>query len=413
MIRALTIDDVPEIPRLLATEQGLHVEPSPHLRAVIENLLPRLFIQTPHADPELPGLVSVGNDERLTGMIGRITRRMEFRGQPIRAAVACELYVDPAHRSQMLGVKLLKKLMAGPQDLLFSDIANDTSRKIWTGLGGSVASWYGLTWIKVLHPAQFALSLLHERRFGKLTAWMRPLAALTDNACRRVSRSLTQLVPPPNVETEPLTPERFLELFPDFSAADELRPVYDRETLDWIWSRLDFMYSAGPSEAVLVKSSQGEPLGWHISQMSDARVVRVSQIVALPNTVGSVFDHLLHQAAMRGAVAVSGRVIPRFLQTFADRNCVLRRRSTHTLIHSPNRELLDSFATGRAFLSLFESEGPLQIWIKSPLALARQRAEYEAKTDDIPLSESITTESKVPEHGVRTHWDGLGVGNIK
>ena len=184
MIRALTIDDIPQIPRLLATEEGEHAAPSPHLRAVVENLLPRLFVNTPHADPELPGLVSVGDVGRLTGMIGRITRRMEFRGRPVRAAVACELFVDPAHRSQMLGVKLLKRLMAGPQDLLFSDIANETSRKIWTGLGGSIASWYGLTWVKVLRPAQFALSMLNDRRFGKLTRMGQPLAALTDQVFR-------------------------------------------------------------------------------------------------------------------------------------------------------------------------------------------------------------------------------------
>ena len=404
MIRALTIDDVPQIPRLLASEQGEHAEPSPHLCAVIENLLPRLFVNTPHADPELPGLVSVHDDGRLTGMIGRITRRMEFRGRPIRAAVACELFVDPAQRSQMLGVKLLKRLMAGPQDLLFSDIANETSRKIWTGLGGSVASWYGLTWVKVLRPAQFALSMVSDRRFGKWTRIGQPLAALTDKVFRGASRSLTQLAPTPNVASEPLTPERFLELFPQFSAMDELRPVYDRETMDWIWPRLDFMYAAGPSEPVLVKSPGGEPLGWHISQMTESRVVRVSQVVALPNTIGLVFDHLLHQAAQRGAVAVSGRVIPRFLQTFNDRNCLLRRRSTHTLIHSPDRELLDSFATGRAFLSLFESEGPLQIWIKSPLAVARIRLENDAQTVEAYTADAIRLEHKqshLVTHAVR------------
>ncbi|MFM9964226.1 MAG: hypothetical protein ACKV2Q_23725 [Planctomycetaceae bacterium] len=397
----MTAADVPEIPRLLATEDGTHAEPSPHLCAVIENLLPRLFLNTPHADPELPGLVSVGDDGRLTGMIGRITRRLEFRGRPIRAAVACELFVDPAHRSQMLGVKLLKKLMAGPQDLLFSDIANETSRKIWTGLGGTIASWYGLTWAKVLRPAQFALSMLSERRFGQLTRWGQPLAMLTDKAFYRAPRSFTQLAPPPRVESEPLKPERFLELFPHFSAMDELRPVYDRETIDWVWSRLDFMYAAGPSEPVLVKSPRGEPLGWHISQMTDTRIVRVSQIAALPNTFGTVLDHLLHQSAERGAVAVSGRIIPRFLQAFSDRNCLIRRRSTHTLIHSPDRDLIDSFTTGRAFLSLFESEGPLQIWIKSPLALARLQSQDTLKPDEHLTAEAICVEHKQPH--LKTH----------
>lgn len=376
MIRPLTLDDVPHIPRLLATEQGPHAEPSPHLRAVIENLLPRLFIDTPHTDPELPGLASVDEDDRLTGMIGRITRQMELRERSIRAAVACELFVDPAHRSKMLGVKLLKQLMAGPQDLLFSDIANETSRKIWTGLGGSIASWYGLTWVKVLRPAQFALSMLRDRRFGKLAWSGRPLAAVADRVLGRFTHRLTQLGPEPKAASQPLTPELFLELFPRFSAADDLRPVYDRETLDWVWSRLDFMYSAGPSEQHLVTSPSGEPLGWYIFQMTETRIVRVSQIVALPNTIGPVLDHLLHRAAQQGAVAVSGRVIPRFLQAFNDRRCVLRPRSTHTLIHARDPEVLNAFATGRAFLSLFESEGPLQIWIKSPLALERIRRDH-------------------------------------
>ncbi len=398
MIRPLTIDDIPQIPRLLATEQGEHAEPTPHLRAVIETLLPRLFVNTPHADPEMPGFVSVEDDGRLTGMIGRITRRMEFRGRPIRAAVACELFVNPAHRSKMLGVKLLKKVMAGPQDLLFSDIANEASRKIWTGLGGSVASWYGLTWVKILHPAQFALSLLSNQRTGKPNGLAQPVAALTDKVFGRALRSLTQLTPIPNAEAEPLTPELFLEHFPQFSANDELRPVYDRETIEWIWSRLDFMYSAGVSEPVLVKSPRGEPLGWHISQMSEGRVVRVSQIVALPHTMGTVLDHLLHQSAQRGAVAVCGRVIPRFLQAFADRNCLLRRRSTHTLIHSPDREVLDSFATGKAFVSLFESEGPLQIWINSPLALKRSRAGDAQTTKPISIEHK---QSHLVNHAAR------------
>lgn len=402
MIRPLTSTDIPQIPHLLATEQGPHVEPSPHLRAVIEHLMPPLFLDTPHADPEMPGLVSVGGDGQLTGMIGRITRRMEFRGEPIRAAVACELFVDPAHRSQMLGVKLLKKVMAGPQDLLFSDIANETSRKIWTGLGGSIASWYGLTWAKVLQPVQFGLSMLPGRRLGNLISLGRPLAAIADRVIRRRCGRLTELGPEPNVNSEPLTPELFLELFPQFSAADDLRPVYDRETLDWIWSRLDFMYVAGSSEQRLVRSPRGEPIGWYVYQMTDTRIVRVAQIVALPNTIGPVLDHLLHQAAQQGAIAVSGRIVPRFLQAFTDRNCVIRPRSSHTLIHARDPQLLESFATGRAFLSLFESEGPLQLWINSSLAVDRLRRE-KAESSSTPPNE-ITLETKqsgVAEHAVR------------
>jgi hypothetical protein len=135
--------------------------------------------------------------------------------------------------------------------------------------------------------------------------------------------------------------------------------------------------------------------------MSETRVVRVAQIAALPHTFGRVLDHLLHRSAERGAVAVCGRVIPRFVQAFADRNCVIRRRQTHTLIHSPDPELLDSFATGRAFLSLFESEGPLQIWIKAPQALERCRA-TDARTDHGgPATDAVRIDHKQSPPNVR------------
>lgn len=373
MIRPWTVADIPNILPLLATEQD-RPEDRNHLAAdVVERLFPRLFFETPHADPELTGLVSVGEQGQLTGMIARVARQMEFRGEPIRAAVACELFVDPAYRTQMLGVKLLKRVMAGPQELLISDIANETSRKIWTGLGGQVASWYGLTWAKVLKPAQFALAMLGRRRRRGLAGVLRFPAAVADRIVAPRIPSLTSLRPAPKAASVPLTREHFLELFSRFSDVDELRPVYDRETLDWIWPRLDFFYAAGPSEQRLVTSPSGEPLGWYIYQTTADRVVRVSQLVALPKTIELVFSHLLHHAASQGAVAVCGRVIPRFLQTFRDHGCWIRPRSAHTLIHSRRPELLESFATGRAFLSLFESEGPMQAWIQPELALQRLR----------------------------------------
>lgn len=392
MIRPLTADDFSDIPRLLATDRGEHAQPSDELRAVVQGLLPQLLIHTPHADPDIQGLVSEEADGRLSGMIGRIARRMEFRDRPIRVGVTFELFVDPAHRAKMLGVKLLKAAMAGPQDLLISDIANDKSRKIWTGLGGSVASWYGLTWAKVLQPAQFGWAMLPQRSLGKLAWLARPLARLVDCASRRFGLFVGQPLTP-QADAEPLTPEAFLELFPQFSSPDELRPVYDRETIDWLWPRLDFLYAAGPSEQILVKSPGGEPLGWYVYQMTDARIARVSQLVGHSKTLGSVLDHLVHRAAQRGAIAVTGRVLPRQLQTFIDRNCLIHRRSTFTLIHARDPELLQAFETGRAFLSLFDGEGPVQVWNHPQIALQRLRRAADRGAVPAP---PVTVEPKQP-----------------
>jgi hypothetical protein len=115
--------------------------------------------------------------------------------------------------------------------------------------------------------------------------------------------------------------------------------------------------------------------------------------------MGLVLDHLFHEAARRGAIAVSGRVIPRFLQVFADRHCVIRRRSSHTLIHARDPQLLEAFATGRAFLSLFESEGPVQLWNNPLLAVQRLQNEREAPSNS--SQRDVTLEPKpmrVTEH---------------
>lgn len=381
-IRPPTTADVPLIPQLLAADAGLSAKSLSHLEAVIGPLFPRLFLDTPHADPDIRGFVCE-DDGQLSGMIGSVMRRMMFRDRPIRAAVNAELFVAPAARSKMLGLKLFKQVMDGPQDLSISDIGNDISRRIWQGLGGTVASWYGLNWIKVIRPGLLPLSLLSKSRFGKPLAWAgRPLASVGDAILRRAASKFTQLNDEPKVHAELLTPDLVVELFPQFGRAHELRPIYDRATVDWVWERLDFMYrDGGRSQQVLLRSARGEPLGWYIYQLSGAGIARVSQVVAHPHTVGQVLDHLLQHAACRGAVAVIGRVIPRFLQAVCDRNCAILRRSTYLLVHSRDPEIADSFVAGKAFLSLLDGEGPLQIWNNPLEAIERFSSTPSLATD--------------------------------
>ena len=129
--------------------------------------------------------------------------------------------------------------------------------------------------------------------------------------------------------------------------------------------------NGGPSQQVFLRNARGEPIGWYIYQLSDVGMARVSQIVAHPHTAGQVIDHLWNHAAERGAVAVAGRVIPRFVQAISDRHCLMLRRSTYLLVHSRDPEIAESFVNGRAFLSLLEGEGPLQIWNNPEIAMQR------------------------------------------
>ena len=72
------------------------------------------------------------------------------------------------------------------------------------------------------------------------------------------------------------------------------------------------------------------------------------QIAAEPGRRGHVLDHLFSQAFTDGAIAVSGRVDARDVQTLTDRHCLLHRRGPWVLVSARHPELLRPFETGEA-----------------------------------------------------------------
>ena len=95
-----------------------------------------LFFENPWYDADLPSLVYQEQGEKICGFYGVIPRRMRMQGRPIRAVVSSQFMVDPSVRNRLAAVELQRTFFAGPQDLSFTDGANDASRRIWEGLGG-------------------------------------------------------------------------------------------------------------------------------------------------------------------------------------------------------------------------------------------------------------------------------------
>lgn len=73
-------------------------------------------------------------------------------------------------------------------------------------------------------------------------------------------------------------------------------------------------------------------------------------------SMGDVLDHLFRNAKKQGAIAVHGRMEPKFMQDFTNRCCFFYRLGGWKTAHSRNPELVSLIHSGDAFLSRLEGE---------------------------------------------------------
>ena len=392
MIRQMTRKDVQQLPALHS--QGTETQEKRETSHIaLTELFPRLYFDHPWSDGTIDSLVSEDGDGRINGMMGVIRRPMQFEGRQVQMAVCSELYVHPSSRSSMVGIQLVRHFLNGSQDISFTDISNSKSRMIWERLKGAVAPFYCINWIRPLRPAQFLLAIGRERKLSRtLTAAGAPMAKLMDRliASRRARPSLAQ----PALRAEPLTPSLFAEQFDALTGTNRLQPEYDTASAFWTWSRLDYLFrDSGLSRQVAVRNHRGQLLGWYIYQVQRGGIGKVAHIAARDAAIGQVLQHLFDDAAEQGAAGLMGRLQPNYTQALSDAGCLFRPRSTYTLAHSRNPELLQPFLDGRAFLTLIEGEACLDIWNEPARSLAAlpandqpSRSNLEAQADEATVS---------------------------
>ena len=59
---------------------------------------------------------------------------------------------------------MLKRLFAGPQDLTFTDTANEASRRLWEAPARSTRGTYSLDWFRLIKPATAILQMMETAR---------------------------------------------------------------------------------------------------------------------------------------------------------------------------------------------------------------------------------------------------------
>jgi hypothetical protein len=318
-----------------------------------------VFLQNPSQDPRLPSLVYEDATGGIEGFLGVVPRRVVMNGQQFQAAISSQFVVEPSSHAAVVAVQLAKTFLEGPQDLAISDEANDTARRIWEGLGGTTSLLHSLHWTRALRPAGFAVSLLRGRpKLRLFAAAVGPLALLVDAVVTRMPHSHFRQATPQVSAVDDLTEQTVLAYLPEFVRSGSLRVEYDEGTLRWVLARARQRRVDDSFRAAVIRNDH-RIIGWYLYHLDASRVANVLQMVAGPAAIGHVLDHLFQQAAGQGALAVSGRLEPRFLQALSDKYCVFHRRGPWVLLNARRPELLRAFESGEAVFSRLDGEWSL------------------------------------------------------
>ena len=353
-VREFDQQDIPAVADLwLRVFRGYDGDASPALLEYFADI----FFQSPWRNEKLPSFVYEDDNRRIVAFLGVIPRRMTFRKQPITVAVATQLAEEESGRTEYAAVKLFKRFFAGPQDLSFSDGANDASERLWQASGGNMALLYSMDWTRVLRPAQYARVLLEPRK--QLVPFARILPPLCLAFDSLVLRSRlggywqpegTELM----TEEEP-TDEALLSCIRQFSGDRALQPEYDLEAFRWLLRRASAKQMYGVLRKRVVREAGGEIAGWYLYYVKPGQVAEVLQFGGRPKLVRLVLNQLLSDAWRQGAVAVSGGLEPKFAKELGKERCGFSWTGS-VLAQSRHPEILQAIQLGDAFLSRLEGE---------------------------------------------------------
>jgi hypothetical protein len=373
-IRALRRDDIPAVCALYerVVRSGTTEYPA---------ALPAYFEQTlldhPWFDDGIPSLVYETQDGEIVGFLGSYARRMRLDGRRLRLACSGQLVAAPETRHAGVGALLLRRYLAGPQDITITDGATNYVRRIWTGLGGRTDTTASIGWVKFLRPSKVGTFLTRRRGIRWLTRSIGLVGSGVDAALRRIAHRVPGLLPAePATAVEELGPADLVEQIDNAARHLRLRPDYDAAYVEWLFTELSAVSFRGTPVRHLVRDGRGRVLGWYIYYLEPGSIAQVMQVAAPDGEMGPVLGHLFWHADTNGAAAVTGRVEAHTMSELRRNRCLLVP-SEWSLVHSQDQSVLALLGTPETLLTRLDGEwwmGHHSLWLSADAIAARLAA---------------------------------------
>ncbi len=347
-IRPLDRADLPAVGALMAD----HLLQRPLPGRDTQAFLTATLLDHPWTDPELPSLVGEDEDGRIVGFIAAQPRRFRVDGRPVRAVLCSHLVVAPEARTGALGVQLVRRLLAGPQDLTWSDTGVDVVVRLFAMAGGHADHGRAADWMLVLRPARWAAAIargsLRDRHVGRTVM---PAGGLPVQAAGR--RLVRRAFPPAaeGLESTPLTPAEAVAHLAE--AADRTRLVPDYDVAHLTATLALAGAQAGDIVGAVVRR-RGRVVGWFVVEHVGA-TGRVLQLVSSARHAPAVLDAVLADARQRGIAVLSGRLEPHLHEALAPRLPVIGLARS-PIIHARDPDVRDAVGAGSALITRLDGE---------------------------------------------------------
>jgi hypothetical protein len=366
IVRPFLERDIPQVTDVHRRVFRVAAAPSAQLERAYHTYLSGFASDNSRAHRDLHSLVYEDARGAIVGFLSVRPQPMWMTDRIVLAAVSSQFIVEEGHRSTLAGLHLLKAFLSGPQELSVVDEANEGSRTLWHGFGGSTAFLQSISWARILLPAQFLLSRLVN---GPITAIVKgaatPFGRVADKILGAIhGNPFAPVRPVGAAENPPLDVLR--DCMTDISRRWSLRPAYDDGSFGQLISTLEARQEPGPLRKGIVRDSRNRITGWYLYHAKRGGLGEVLQIGAESHSHGQVLDHLFFDARRQGVAALSGRLQPDFMDEFRKKHCLLHHRGYWTLIHSRNPEALEAIYRGDAFLTRLEGEWSMRFEMPGP-----------------------------------------------
>lgn len=328
------------------------VDPAP---AALADYLRAIFISGPDRDADLPSLVCEATDGGIVGFIGVIALPMALGQTRLRAAVCCCLMVERSAGDPLAGAKLLRRYLAGPQDISVSETASDTASAMFQSARGTVLPAYSLEWLRVLNPARFAVELLAERQ--EALRLLAPLAVPFDALSRRRAAGSLRWTSfaghssvYKSVVTSAVDTSTFAQLVPDFLEGYDVHPDWPPATLHRMLEDAAQKSAWGHVVRQVVSTASGAAIGAFLYHARPGGIGRVLQVLHRPGQANAVVDAMLNHGVGAGLAAMRGRTQPALLQAMLGKRIAFLHGAS-SVVHSRSAEHVRQFVEGRAFFN--------------------------------------------------------------
>ena len=310
-----------------------------------------IFLDGPFADPACPARVSIDEAGAITGFSGTVVQTLDLAGATKKIAIGTTLMVRDHAHDPMTGARLLRALLAGPQDATLTETSSPESLPMWDRLGATVLPQSSLEWVRVLRPVAMGLSQAAARvpPLRLLAPLARPFDAL---AARRGGWAglASEFKPRGGAACRPIGDAEFAAIARDMFESGPVRPAYGEAELAHVIASALRKSARGPAQIREIVLPGGKRLGAALYHLRPGGMARLHTLLAAPGQEGVALDAVMRDAREAGAAALAGRSEPRLFEPLSRRHAVFLRASA-TVIHTRDEALRQAFQRGEVPLN--------------------------------------------------------------